>query len=328
MASPPLVSILINNHNYGRYLRAAIDSALRQTYPHTEVIVVDDGSTDDSRSVMADFGDRITSIFKTQGGQASALNAGFAASRGDYLCLLDSDDVFMADKAQRIVDRFRDNPKARWVYHEMDYIDADGVPLPLDRFPDQSDIDTLHERRAHYGDGRPVDFRDMLRSGRRLEYACPALSALSFRRSALGAVMPVPESIASASDEFPKIAALALFAGLHLGTVLAHQRIHGNNAVTGRTDGQLESALRYLNTAYHLRSRFAQVAPTTDSWFARSLGELIGAGGLRRAMAHTEGRLYIARFFGLQTWLRQGPRIAFHALRTRGAQMRNGHIHA
>ena len=78
-----LASIIINNYNYGRYLPKAIDSALAQSYPHTEILVVDDGSSDDSRTVIASYGDRIIPVLKQNGGQASALNAGFAASRGD-----------------------------------------------------------------------------------------------------------------------------------------------------------------------------------------------------------------------------------------------------
>ncbi len=81
----PLASILINNYNYGRFLHEAIDSALSQTYPHTEVIVVDDGSTDNSREIIASYEDQIIPVLKENGGQASALNAGFAASRGEIV---------------------------------------------------------------------------------------------------------------------------------------------------------------------------------------------------------------------------------------------------
>jgi glycosyltransferase involved in cell wall biosynthesis len=69
----PLVSVIINNYNYGRFLGEAIDSVLNQTYQRTETIVVDDGSTDNSREIIAGYGDRIIPVLKANGGQ----NSGF-----------------------------------------------------------------------------------------------------------------------------------------------------------------------------------------------------------------------------------------------------------
>ncbi len=94
MTDTPLVSVIIDNYNYGRFLGAAIDSALNQTYPHIEVIVVDDGSTDDSRDVISLYGEQILPIFKDDGGQGSALNTGFKASGGEFIQFLDSDDYY------------------------------------------------------------------------------------------------------------------------------------------------------------------------------------------------------------------------------------------
>ena len=81
MTREPFVSIVINNYNYGRFLAAAIESALAQTYPGTETIVVDDGSTDESRAVVDRFEGRVRALLKSNGGQASAINAGFAMCR-------------------------------------------------------------------------------------------------------------------------------------------------------------------------------------------------------------------------------------------------------
>jgi glycosyltransferase involved in cell wall biosynthesis len=120
------VSIIINNYNYGHFLGAAIDSALAQSYAHTEVVVVDDGSTDDSREVIAGYGDRIRSIMKTNGGQASAFNAGFAASEGDVICLLDSDDFFYPNKVEQVVKAITAYPDVRWVFHPICRIFQDG----------------------------------------------------------------------------------------------------------------------------------------------------------------------------------------------------------
>lgn len=96
------LSIIIRNYNYGRFLRDAIDSALAQTYPLTEVVIVDDGSTDDSRNILAAYGARCRVILKENGGEASAANAGFAASTGDIVLFLDSDDV-LAPEAGAII---------------------------------------------------------------------------------------------------------------------------------------------------------------------------------------------------------------------------------
>src|SRR5450631_2550416 len=89
--SGPLVSVLINNYNYREYLAQAIDSALSQDYDPIEIIVVDDGSTDDSRSIIARYGTKIRTVFQNNSGQASAFNAGINAAQGDILCFLDSD---------------------------------------------------------------------------------------------------------------------------------------------------------------------------------------------------------------------------------------------
>src|SRR4051812_7574018 len=100
MKPEPLVSIIINNYNYRRFLREAIDSALQQNYQRIEVVVVDDGSTDGSREVIRGYGDRIIAVLKANGGQGSAINAGFAAAHGDIICLEDSDDFFLPDKVR------------------------------------------------------------------------------------------------------------------------------------------------------------------------------------------------------------------------------------
>ena len=104
MAAPPLVSIVIDNYNYGGFVAEAIDSALAQTYPRTEVIVVDDGSTDGSREIIAAYGDRVRPLLKDNGGQASAFNAGFGLSRGEVILFLDADDALLPTAVAEAVD--------------------------------------------------------------------------------------------------------------------------------------------------------------------------------------------------------------------------------
>jgi glycosyltransferase involved in cell wall biosynthesis len=310
------VSIVICNHNYEKFLAAAIDSALRQTYAPIEVIVIDDGSTDGSCAVIAGYGGRIRTVFKRNGGQPSAINAGYREARGEFILLLDADDVFGRDKAARLVDIFERNPEAGWIFHELDYIEENGAAIPLGTLDDRPHVRAVLRRRRRYGAFSHIDLRDRFAAGERLPYACPAFSALAFRRRALDAILPMPEDIARAGDEFPKFAALALFPGIHLGDILARQRIHGSNASTFR-DTRVESATRFLKTAYHLRHRYRHIGASTDKWFASSFGRLLGATGRRAALANVETQRYLKDYFGPMTWMRQGPRIAYHAARAR-----------
>src|SRR6266404_3476760 len=122
MNTSNLASIIINNYNYARFLREAVDSALNQTYRNTEVIVVDDGSTDGSREIIASYSHRIIPLLKRNGGQNSALNAGFSLSRGDVVLFLDSDDVLFPTAVKVAVDAFseQDVVKVHWPWIEWD----------------------------------------------------------------------------------------------------------------------------------------------------------------------------------------------------------------
>jgi glycosyltransferase involved in cell wall biosynthesis len=100
VTSDPLVSAVIPTHNYGEYVCAAVQSALAQTYPNLEVIVVDDGSTDDTRERLRVFGDKITYIYQDNKCVASARNTGVRAARGDWIAFLDSDDTWAKRKVE------------------------------------------------------------------------------------------------------------------------------------------------------------------------------------------------------------------------------------
>lgn len=125
----PLVTALIVNYNYGRFLAEAIESALAQTYPRLEVLVMDDGSTDDSREVLRRYEGRVRTILKANGGQASALNAGIAAARGEIICFLDSDDAWSPGKVAAVVAKCREAPCAL-VGHDLLIRGSDGMELP------------------------------------------------------------------------------------------------------------------------------------------------------------------------------------------------------
>lgn len=145
MDARPLVSIIVNNYNYARYLREAIESALNQTYAATEVIVVDDGSTDASRAIISGYGERILPVLKSNGGQASAFNAGFSHSRGEVVVFLDADDLLATDLAERVAQAYCSEPESAKIHFRLQVVDASGQPTgwtqpPADKPLPQGDL--------------------------------------------------------------------------------------------------------------------------------------------------------------------------------------------
>lgn len=122
----PRVSIVIPAYNAERFIGAAIESALAQTYRNCELIVVDDGSTDATAAVVRKFGRRVTYLYQPNSRQAAARNRGIAASRGDLLAFLDSDDEWMPTKLEMQVSRFRDDPTLGLVYCLVVRVDSTG----------------------------------------------------------------------------------------------------------------------------------------------------------------------------------------------------------
>ena len=102
-----LASIIITNYNYGQFLAEAIESALAQTYPQVEVIVIDDGSTDHSAAIIASYATRISPVFKSNGGQCSCVNLALQHGRGEVILFLDADDVLLEHTVARHVEGLR-----------------------------------------------------------------------------------------------------------------------------------------------------------------------------------------------------------------------------
>lgn len=125
---PPLVSVVIATYNMGRYLPEAVASASDQTYGSLEVIIVDDGSTDDTADIVARWQPdaRIRYIRQENLGQQIAKNRGVAEAKGDYIAFLDADDRWKPDKLQRQIPLFGDDPAVGVVYSDAIIIDQDG----------------------------------------------------------------------------------------------------------------------------------------------------------------------------------------------------------
>ena len=213
---PPRVSILVNNHNYGRFLGAALQSVLDQDFPadRVEIIVVDDASTDDSREVLAKFAPRIRAVLRDEnGGQAAAFNDGFKAASGEILCLLDSDDWWAPSKLSRVVERFDREPGLGMVQHWCQEIGPDGRPFAT-KFPPQPPRYVAEDFLA----GRCV---------------FTGTTGLSFRASALRRIVPVPEELRVNADTHLYNSILDHAVG-NIDEALGYRRVHGDNRYAGR----------------------------------------------------------------------------------------------
>jgi glycosyltransferase involved in cell wall biosynthesis len=124
-----LVSVVIPNYNYAHYLRETIDSVLAQTYPHIEVIVVDDGSTDASKDILAGYGDNIRTVFQQNQGVSAARNNGAAESNGEFISFLDADDAWLSTKIEKQVRAFDNDETLGLVHVGVVEVDADGNSL-------------------------------------------------------------------------------------------------------------------------------------------------------------------------------------------------------
>ena len=222
----PLITVLITTYNYGQYIEEAIDSVLGQEFAQdrVEIVVVDDGSTDDTGERVKKYGSRIRYFYQANGGQAAALNAGFAKARGEIVALLDADDWFVPGKLARVVEAFESDGSVGMVYH---------------RFEEWHE--RTGERREWYFEAVSGDLH---REPKKFEvYVTPPTSAVSFRRSALGGLLPIPEEIRMLADCY--VAALTPFVApvLAIPEVLAIYRIHGENSYY-TSDGQAPLEMR------------------------------------------------------------------------------------
>ncbi len=129
MIDRPLISVIIPTYNTGRFIGQAIDSVLAQTYPHYEIIVVDDGSTDDTKSRLQPFYDKISYHYQPNQGVSAARNTGLTMARGELVLFLDADDYLAPDKLARQSACFDRNAKIGIVHSGWWLVDQAGCTL-------------------------------------------------------------------------------------------------------------------------------------------------------------------------------------------------------
>ena len=129
------VSVVIPTYNYGRFIAEAVESVLAQTYPIAEIIVVDDGSTDDTETVVRTFGEKVRYVRQTNEGVCSARNRGINSSNGDMIAFLDADDIWLPEKIEKQLARFAEDPEIGLVHcglREFDTATGETIAMHLD----------------------------------------------------------------------------------------------------------------------------------------------------------------------------------------------------
>ncbi|HEX5527337.1 MAG TPA: glycosyltransferase [Solirubrobacterales bacterium] len=217
-----VVDVVVDNYNYARYLPAAIASARAQTHPRVNVIVVDDGSTDDSRAILDRYRDEVTLLLKENGGQASALNAGFAACEGDVVIFLDADDTLEPTAAAAVAAAFAADPETVKVQFRTEVIDPEGKPIGRIKPADHLPLPKGDVRAAELA--YPYDLVWM------------ATSANAFRTAALRRIMPMPEEPFKSCADWYLVHLTALLGRVvSLPQPLGAYRLHGANSYEPQT---------------------------------------------------------------------------------------------
>jgi glycosyltransferase involved in cell wall biosynthesis len=229
----------VTNRDHARYLPALLRSLRAQTVPFTQIVVVDDASTDGSTEYLTGQTD-IELCHSGGSGQAAAWGVGLSRVTGDLTLLIDSDDVCVVDRVERVIQMYAEKPLASWIFHDVVHT-------------------TSPESRADVPNGalyelRDVDDRYMVRSVGRISVDPPATSGLTFRTSLLRRLLPTLTSDGvTISDNYLKFGALGLARGAISDARLSCLRLHNANRYTGKDNLGLRRSIA-LATAMELQT--------------------------------------------------------------------------
>ena len=211
----PLITALVDTYNHEKYIEQALASVLEQGLPaaELEIVVVDDGSTDETASIVHKFAPRVKLVRKKNGGQASAFNAGFAEARGEMVATLDGDDWWAPAKLATVAEALEKNPEVAAVGHGYYEYDEETKETRL-RAPAARQVINLATPETTRA---AIPFWGFLLMG-----------ALTVRRRVLGRIMPLPEEMVFMADTAIQAAAMAM-GTLVLEEPLFYYRYHAQN---------------------------------------------------------------------------------------------------
>lgn len=249
LPTDPKVSVLISNYNYEEFLPRSIESVLAQGWPRLEIIVSDDGSEDHSCDVVQAYIDQGHPVVLVRGnhcGMAGCLNAAFAASTGEVICLLDADDHFLPGKLEAVVLAFHSNSDSGFCIHRTQRVDQDGRMGGV--FPLVQSLPS--------GDCMQTTIRN---SG--ILMGLPPTSALSLRREVARAIFPISEDYVGYAEQVIHRIAPLVTSICCIDNALSSWTLHRrNDANSSRVKAQrLERELEFMEMLWHDQHRFLLV---------------------------------------------------------------------
>ncbi|MET4560716.1 glycosyltransferase involved in cell wall biosynthesis [Lysinibacillus parviboronicapiens] len=243
-----LVSVLINNYNYGEFLKECIDSVVNQSYSNIEIVVYDDGSRDDSLTLLKEYKDKITLIAKENYGkspninQMNAIYRAFLEAKGDIILLLDSDDYFKKDKVEKVVNVFKENPEIEIVQHLLEEVDRKGKAR-------NSIVPILKKVGNH---------KDYILTNSSLSHLFVPTSGLAFKKTFLDKALPLKEDEATNLWADTRLMLLGAITTkiINLYEPLTCYRQHGNNNFGGI--GDFSTHQKYLKELFEYYNKITE----------------------------------------------------------------------
>jgi glycosyltransferase involved in cell wall biosynthesis len=295
-------SVIIPCFNYGRFVGDAVESALNQTYKDVEVIVVDDGSTDETAEVVARY-PAVHLIRTPNQGVCVARNAGMAASSGEFLVFLDADDVLVAEAIATSAERLRTCPDCAFVYGHEVHFDENG---------------TLPQRGLSPGKSVEGDpYAEMLR----WNHPMRAPGAMLYRRSAVERISGFSKSAGGAADLDINLRLARDHPIVCNDRVVLRTRIHGSN-MARRWAYMLGSAVRvqkaeagFVNAQPEYRAAYESGLRLARDYFGRNLERQLPAKLSAMAIGSLAGDLLALARYAPARFVRLPFRLARRAAR-------------
>lgn len=250
----PIVSVLVNTFNHELFIAKALSSIMEQDFPapDTEIIVVDDGSTDLTPQIVRQFLPRITFIRKQNGGQVSAVLEGLPHAKGEIIAFLDGDDWWTRDKLTKIIHAFERYPQVAAVGHGYYEVNEQGASIRTMTVDSECLLSCKTPENARHAANLRV---------------FGGTSRMAIRRKVLDRILPIPVTLPYV-DNFIFSQAIALSGATVLPDLLCHYRLHSKNLYASdsfdepRFRRRLEH-LRYISE--YLSPRFQALGVSTDA---------------------------------------------------------------